>query len=162
MGTPIVLLIQSIYVLTRKNHASLPSFCFSSPQIFRGDFTYPSSIAICVYSKTRRAALNYPFPCQRPTLRKEKFKFSKTCISPLSFQNIYPKKKLLLKKQREFSKKRFWYFFYQTFIFCHAFSLTKEFQKKTLRTKGDFKLCSKYGWAGRSYFTAFYQFTGAY
>jgi len=41
------------------------------------------------------------------------------------------------------------------------FPFMKEFQKHSER-RAIFKLCSKYGWAGRSYFTAFYQYTGAH
>merc|ERR1711879_486780 len=138
MGTPIVLLLQSIYVLTRKNHASLPSFCFSSPQIFRGDFTYPSSIAICVYSKTRRAALNYPFPCQRPTLRKEKFKFSKTCISPLSFLKYIPKKITALKKTTGVFKKTILVLFLSNLYFLPCIFPYKRIPKKNTPNEGRF------------------------
>jgi len=42
------------------------------------------------------------------------------------------------------------------------FPFMKEFQKNTPNEGRFLSFVQKYGWAGRSYFTAFYQYTGAH
>jgi len=90
--------------------------------------------------QNQTSSIELSFSLSTTHAEKGKIQISKTCISPLSFQNSIPKKITALKKTTGVFKKTILVtFFIKTFIFCHAFSLpNKRIPKKNTPNEGRF------------------------
>jgi len=148
LSRPPLFYYSKAYTFSQENHTSL-LFLFFFPQFFEVISHTQLDCDLCLL-QNQTSSIELSFSLSTTCAEKGKIQISqkKTCI-PL-FQYYTQKNNCSLKKNGSFQKKTILVLFLSNFIFCHAFSFHKNSKKKHSERRAIFRLCSKYGWAGRS------------
>lgn len=129
MSRPPLFYYSKAYTFSQENHTSL-LFLFFFPQFFEVISHTQLDCDLCLL-QNQTSSIELSFSLSTTHAEKGKIQIFKNLYLPPFFSKYIPKKITALKKTTGvFKKNNSGTFFYQTFIFCHAFSLTKEFQKK--------------------------------
>lgn len=151
LSRPPLFYYSKAYVLTKKNHHFTFLVVFSSPNFSEVISHTQLDCDLCLL-QNQTSSIELSFSLSTTHGEKGEVQISnQKNLYPFSFQIHAPKKYLLLRKKTGvFKEKTNLVLFLANFIFLTLpFIFLQKIQKNT-PNEGRLKLCSKYGWAGRS------------